>query len=287
MSRPQLAPGVEIVTAPGRPPAVRTPGGEFVRLNAPREAVAGLLDLLGGGPADRPAEPQAARLLDAFAEAGYLDAPPPWPPERADILVLGDDRLTAPLTGFLSAAGARPRPGTPKDVAALADARTSDAAAVVWCLDRPVPPGLWEDADRLPARGIAWARCHREGLQVWIEPIAASPGDVLSAHVAARRLAATPAHRELAAYWAGAAGASGGTVVSGPHPVTGPAAAATAAALLAADLADWAVGACDGRTKAPLPARRRLRRLDLRDLTVTDHCVLPVPRVAPITEHRA
>ncbi|MEU8203674.1 hypothetical protein [Streptosporangium sp. NPDC049046] len=281
MSRPQLAPGVEIVITSGQPPAVRAPDGEFLRLNASPEATAELLRLLGpataatGGSSDRPARQEVERLLGAFTDAGYLDAPPSWPADRADVLVLGDERLTSPLTEFLSAEGARPRPATPRDVTALAGASasaTSDVVAVVWCLDRPAPPGLWEDADRLPAQGIAWARCHREGWQAWIEPIAAAPGDVLAAHVAARRLAATPAHHELAAYWAGDS-------VGGPHPVTGTAAAATVAALVATDLARWARG-------ERLPDRRRLRKVDLRDLQATEHCVLPVPRVAPIGPRR-
>ncbi|MFC5744303.1 hypothetical protein [Actinomadura rugatobispora] len=301
MPRPRLAPGVDIVAAHGHPLAVRTPDGEFLRLNTSPEAAARLLELLGtpvndevpsngdGPQRARPEESEEVqRLLDAFAEAGYLDAPPSWPSHRSDVLVLGDERLTSPLVDFLSSAGACPRPATPQEVAALAGTpapggqrsrrRERGPAAVVWCLDRPVPPGLWEEADRLPERGIAWARCHREGRQVWIEPIAAAPGDVLSAHVAARRLAATPAHHELAAYWAGAA-------ANGGHPVTGPAQAAAIAALLAADLAAWAHGSTprEGRT----PPRRRLRRLDLRDLTTTEHCVLPVPRVAPISGRRA
>ncbi|GLW11512.1 hypothetical protein Misp01_66400 [Microtetraspora sp. NBRC 13810] len=279
MSRPQLAPGVDIVTVHGHAPAVRAPDGEFLRLNASPGATTELLELLGhaaaadGGGSDRaqPGEPrEVERLLGAFTEAGYLDAPPSWPPDRADVLVLGDERLTSPLTEFLSSAGARPRPATPRDIAVLADGRASDVAAVVWCLDRPAPPELWKDADRLPAHGIAWARCHREGWHAWVEPIAAAPGDVLAAHVAARRLAATPAHRELAAYWAGPA-------ATGPHPVTGAAAAATIAALVTTDLAAWAQGRASRGNR--LPARRRLRRVDLRDLKVTEHCVLPVPPV--------
>ncbi|MFD9947460.1 hypothetical protein ACFWYW_38510 [Nonomuraea sp. NPDC059023] len=283
MSRPQLAPGVEIVTVDGHPPAVRTSDGEFLRVNAPPEATAEMLSLLGpGGGSGHPARQETVRLLGAFTDAGYLAAPPSWPSDHAGVLVLGDERLTAPLTEFLTSEGARPRPAAPGDVAALADAsasgrQASDVAAVVWCLDRPVPPGLWKDADRLPAQGIAWARCHREGRQAWIEPIAAAPGDVLATHVAARRLAATPAHRELAAYWAG-------NVATGPHPVTGAAAAATIAALIATDLATWARRDSGGEH---LPDRRRLRRVDLRDLKVTEHCVLPVPRVAPIETHRA
>ncbi len=287
MPRPQLSPGVEIITVDGHPPAVRTPDGEFLRLNASPGATAGLLELLGhstavkggGSEQTQPSEPQEVeRLLGAFTEAGYLDASLSWPPDRADVLVLGDERLTSPLIEFLSSAGARPRPATPQDVAILADAKSSDVAAVVWCLDRPAPPGLWKDADRLPAQGIAWARCHREGWDAWIEPIAAAPGDVLAAHVAARRLAATPAHRELAAYWAGAA-------ATGPYPVTGDAAAATIAALVTTDLATWARDRASQENG--LPARRRLRRLDLRDLRVTEHSVLPVPLVAPTTVRRA
>ncbi|CAM5641666.1 hypothetical protein SCALM49S_04823 [Streptomyces californicus] len=34
--------------------------------------------------------------------------------------------------------------------------------------------------------------------------------------------------------------------------------------------------------RAGLPPRRRLRRIDLRDLTVTEHPALPVPDVAPL-----
>ncbi|ESQ02075.1 Hypothetical protein B590_28784 [Streptomyces sp. PVA_94-07] len=84
-------------------------------------------------------------------------------------------------------------------------------------------------------------------------------------------LAATSAHRQLAAYWAGHR-----TPDNGPHP--GEAAAALVAALLTADLLAWAVPG----PNSGLPARRRLRRVDLRDLTVTEHPVLPVPPVAPL-----
>ncbi|GAB2610543.1 hypothetical protein GCM10027168_49400 [Streptomyces capparidis] len=296
MTRPQLAPGVAIVAAPGAHPAVRTPDGEFLRINASPEGLARLLRRLDGAPdtadaaraagatdtmdavAADAADEEADRLLAAFRDAGYLSAPAPWPPARAEVLVLGDPRLTEPLTRHLAAAGARPRATAPEEVAALAEGAAAPPAAVAWCLDRPVPPGLWDAADRLPSRGIAWARCHREGPQAWIEPVAAREGDVLAAHVRARRLAATPAHRELAAYWEGPA-------ASGPHPQPFPAGAAVVAALLAAGLAAWAQdrpaapvpGGAD-----PLPAARKLRRVDLRDLTVTEHPVLPVPAVAPL-----
>ncbi|MGK5631628.1 hypothetical protein [Streptomyces sp. URMC 123] len=229
-----------------------------------------------------------------------------------EILVLGDPPLTAPLMSLLAAAGAQPRTAEPRAIAELArddETAAPTPMAVVWCLDRPVPPGLWDAADRLPALGIAWARCHREGEQVWIEPVAAGPGGVLAAHLRARRLAATPAHRELAAYWAMAAtdtgpAATGGTTgdtaggadrdASGDAPPPAPglpapsgddtAARSAAYAVIAGLLAGDLLRALDGGHRGPgaVPGDRRLRRVDLRDMTITEHPVLPVPAVAPL-----
>ncbi|MEU2268068.1 hypothetical protein ABZ568_16950 [Streptomyces olindensis] len=279
MSRSRLVPGVEVVAVPGRGLAVRTPEGEFfsVRTGSADENV--LLSRLAGVTTD-PGDGQLDRVMRAFEEAGYLAEEPPereWPAARRDIRIYGDRVLTEPLAAQLAALGARPRTteavpasgGSPVGVEDLLD---GDPCAVAWCLDGPVPDGLWDAADRLPEHGVAWLRCHREGRQAYVEPVAAAPGDVTSAHVRSRRLAATPAHRELAAYW------SGPRTSGAPVRLTPPA-ATLIAALLADDLARWATGAPD---TAGLPARRRLRRVDLRTLTVTEHPVLPVPEVAPI-----
>ncbi|GGV53425.1 hypothetical protein [Streptomyces griseoflavus] len=278
MSRSRLAPGVELVTVPGRGLAVRTPEGEFLGVRPGDADEEALLSLLAGG-GTAPADEELKRVLRAFEEAGYLtEGPhrPAWPAGRRDVRVLGDPVLTAPLCAHLAALGARPRTtpaappsdGSPTRIEDLLD---GDPGAVVWCLDGPVPDGLWDAADRLPEHGVAWLRCHREGRQAYVEPVAAAPGDVTSAHVRSRRLAATPAHRELAAYWSGprTSGAPAGLSVT---------AAALLAALLADDLGRWAT---DAPAPAGLPARRRLRRVDLRTLTVTEHPVLPVPPVAP------
>ncbi|MCX2968691.1 MULTISPECIES: hypothetical protein [Streptomyces] len=273
MTRSTLAPGVEVVAVPGGQLALRTADGDFLRIDTGAADVPDLLARLAGTPPGTPAEPAVAHLLAAFEAAGHLvPAPAPasgpdWPADRRPVLLLGDPALTEPLAACLTAAGAAPRPGTPADVA------TTRAAAVVWCLADPVPDGLWDEADALPDRGVAWLRCHREGHQLWLEPPAAAPGDVTAAHVRARRLAATAAHRELAAYW------SGHRTTGAPVPLTAPA-AACAAALLAADLAAWATGHL-GPLPGTLPAARRLRRLDLRTLSVSEHPVLPVPPVAP------
>ncbi|WP_338778513.1 hypothetical protein [Streptomyces sp. DG1A-41] len=272
MSRSQLASGVEVVAVPGRGLAVRTADGEFLSVRTGDADEGALLARLSGSAADEP-DAELDRLLGAFESAGYMADGPQrarWPVERRDIRLLGDAGLTEPLAELLRASGADPRPAAPDD---LADSPArEEPAAVVWCLDGPVPEGLWDVADRLPERGIAWLRCHREGWQGYVEPLAAAAGDVTSAHVRARRLAVTPAHRELAAYWSGPR-------TSGTPVHLTPPAAGVLAALLADDLARWATDAPD---TGGLPARRRLRCVDLRTLTVSEHPVLPVPDVAPM-----
>ncbi|MDN3266712.1 hypothetical protein [Streptomyces sp. MA15] len=278
MSRSRLVPGAEVVAVPGRGLAVRTPAGEFFSVRAGDVDEDALLSLLAGGTA-APLDEGLERVVRAFEEAGYLaegPSAPEWPAARRNVSILGDPVLTEPLAVHLAALGARPRTApavtaSGSSPAGVEDLLDGNPSAVVWCLDGPAPDGLWDAADRLPEHGVAWLRCHREGWQAYVEPVAAAPGDVTSAHVRSRRLAATPAHRELAAYWSGPRTA--GTPVRLPVP-----AAALLAALLADDLSRWATGAPD---TAGLPARRRLRRVDLRTLTVTEHAVLPVPDVAP------
>ncbi|WP_406245105.1 hypothetical protein [Streptomyces anulatus] len=299
MTRSRLAPGTGIVTVPGGAPVLRTSGGEFLRIDTGGVTGEDLVRRLTGegtpgeGASDEGAyAAELARLVEAFEAAGHALSTPPRPPLAGRIVhVLGEPVLTAPVARCAGAEGAEVHRITPDGVAELARAAPGDGAegrvAVVWCLDSPVPDGLWDTADRLPGRRIAWLRCHREGAHSWIEPLAAAPGDVTSRHIRLRRLAATAAHRELAAYWAGHR-----TPDTGPRPTE--ASAALIAALLTADLIAWAeaeaeaeagggegVGAGPSRA-AVVPVRRRLRRIDLRDLTLTEHPVLPVPDVAPL-----
>ncbi|MGV9499322.1 hypothetical protein ACWDQ0_13670 [Streptomyces sp. NPDC003642] len=277
MSRSRLVPGADVVAVPGRGLAVRTPEGEFLSVRTADADQDALLSLLTGATAP-PRDERLARLVRAFEEAGYLGEEPrtaPWPAARRDVRVVGDPVLTEPLAAQLTALGARPltAPAAPGGARlTVEDLLDGGPAAVVWCLDGPVPDGLWDAADRLPGHGVAWLRCHREGWQAYVEPVAAAPGDVTSAHVRSRRLAATPAHRELAAYWTGPR-TSGASVRLTPPAVT------LLTALLADDLTRWAT---DALAVSGLPARRRLRQVDLRSLTVTEHPVLPVPEVAPM-----
>ncbi|MEU6839985.1 hypothetical protein ABZ941_32590 [Streptomyces rubiginosohelvolus] len=301
MTRSRLAPGTGIVTVPGAAPVLRTSGGEFLRIDTGGVTAETLVRRLTGEetPGEDPQTAELARLVEAFEAGGHaVSVPPRAPLAGRTVHVLGDPVLTGPVARCAGAEGAEVRPITPDQVAELTRAapdrgRPEGRVAVVWCLDSPVPEGLWDAADRLPDRRIAWLRCHREGSHSWIEPLAAAPGDVTSRHVRLRRLAATPAHRELAAYWAGHR-----TPDTGPHPTE--ASAALIAALLTADLIAWAeaeagaagpygAGLPTGLStgfptglRTGLPARRRLRRVDLRDLTFTEHPVLPVPDVAPL-----
>ncbi|MFJ8233575.1 hypothetical protein ACIQ9E_27020 [Streptomyces sp. NPDC094448] len=302
MNTPRLKPGTALVAVPGRGLALRTPDGTFLRVDTADVPEEDLLRLFGGGPLATPEPPPAAgpvplpdaapatrtaptatepehtpasdRLLAAFEDAGYATRDPAPAGDRpltgTTLLLLGDPVLTRPVARLVRAAGAEPVPTAADDLPtrAVAGART----AVVWCLDRPVPPGLWDRADRLSRDGVLWARCHREGAEAWLEPPASGPYGTTSADIRLRRLAATPAHRELAAYWAGSR-----TPDNGPRHTE--ASAACTAALLVHDLV----------TRLRLGPDRTppvLRRIDLRDLTTTAHPVLPVPECAPLPAGR-
>ncbi|MFE0425302.1 hypothetical protein [Streptomyces sp. NPDC058953] len=277
MNTPRLTAGAALVTVPGRGLALRTPDGTFLRVDTGDVPPQALLRGLGAAPGPETpltgttAPPIADRLVAAFEDAGYATrAPEPAGPDTpltgTTVLLLGDPVLTRPVARLIRTAGAEPttvEPDRLTDRATEAGPRT----AVVWCLDGPVPPGLWDPADRLARDGALWARCHREGALVWVEPTARGPYGVTSADVRLRRLAATPAHRELAAYWAGSR-----TADTGPRhtEVT----AAYTAALLVHDL----LNAAGTGPEAVPPV---LRAVDLRDLSTTGHPVLPVPPCAP------
>ncbi|MFI1825775.1 hypothetical protein ACH41E_04885 [Streptomyces sp. NPDC020412] len=282
MNTPRLVPGAALVAVPGRGLALRTPDGAFLRVDTGEVPAAELLRLFDGGAAVDTGAPRAATgalkdLVRAFQDAGYATAHPPREPAAprpplagTTVLLLGDRVLTEPVARLAADAGARPEA---VDADRLTErARTAGPrSAVVWCLDRPVPPGLWDAADALARNGVAWLRCHREGAHAWVEPPALDADGVTSADVRLRRLAATPAHRELNAYWAAQHGGDG----AGHSAVT----AAYTAALLVGDLVD---GLGDRARRTTGPHRFLLRQLDLRDLALTTHPILPVPACTPM-----
>ncbi|GFN09002.1 hypothetical protein Smic_75580 [Streptomyces microflavus] len=173
MNRSRLAPGAGIVTVPGGLPVLRTAEGEFLRIDTGGTDPGELVARLTPGEGVHPDPAELVRLVTAFEEAGHAVTEPRRPPLTGrTVHLLGDPLLTEPLSRFAAAEGAEVHPATADDVAGLAGRRDT---AVVWCLDSPVPDGLWDTADRLPARHTAWLRCHREGAHTWIEPLASAP----------------------------------------------------------------------------------------------------------------
>ncbi|MFC5996327.1 hypothetical protein ACFQE5_19160 [Pseudonocardia hispaniensis] len=259
----RLRPGVALFDVPGQGSAIRGADGELRRVALPADRIAGLHRWWAGRGGAPPAE------LEAFAAAGHLGERLPWPLDRRRVLVLGGAQA---LIQALGAAGADPYPlDVPIDPVKIA---ALEPAAVCAVHDGPAP-AWWSTLDPILDDGIAWLRAGVEGRHLIIEPIAEDPGDVSHADVRARRLAAAgSAHPHLAAYWAAAA----------PEPLD-EAEWTLVAALLAAELRAWALGASPAVTGVLVPsvwpARRRLRVVDLDTAAIADHPVLPVPVSAP------
>ncbi|MFP5021949.1 hypothetical protein [Pseudonocardia phyllosphaerae] len=251
-----LRPGVALFEVPGRGNALRTASGRLVGVDLPGSAVAALdawfADPGGARPDGLDGE------IAAFAAAGHLRSTGPAPTVR--VAVLGTGPLADAVAAVLAGPGTVPAP-------------VSGADAVCAVGDGPAPEA-WTAHDDLPGRGVAWFRLSVEGRHGIIEPPAVVPGDAGHADVRARRLAAAgSAHPHLAAYWAATAGQAG----AGERELL--------AALLAADVRAWARGdthpAAGDLVPAALPARRRLRVVDLDTGAIADHPLLPVPEQAP------
>ncbi|ALE78107.1 hypothetical protein WY02_06300 [Pseudonocardia sp. AL041005-10] len=283
----RLRPGVSVFEVPGRGSALREVSGRLRGVELPRATVEALTRWFDG--ADPTPPPGLDPERGAFAAAGYLDDT--RPARTATVTVAGDgalaDAVAAALggptvrvlrgtAGELAAVPAHPdptRPATGVDATGGADASTTPTAVCV-VADGPAPAS-WTALDRLPDRGTAVFRLAVEGRHGILEPPAVHPGDAGHADVRARRLAAAGSgHPHLLAYWEAA-----------PAAPTGPGDHALLAALLAADVRAWAGGhdvpAVGDLVPSALPARRRLRVVDLDTAAIADHPLLPVPDSAP------
>jgi hypothetical protein len=263
-----LRPGVTVFDVPGRGPAVRAAGGTLHGIALPPERVEELRAWFAAPSAEPPDDLCAA--LAAFDAAGHLGPRPVWPAERRRVAVLASDAVLAEqLVAGLGAAGA-----LPEILPADADLPSLRPAAV--CAVRHGPaPASWSDLDVLPAEGVAWQRASVEGRHLLLEPVADGPDGVAHADVRARRLAAAGSgHTHLGAYWAAA---EPGPLDAGDR--------ALIVALVVADLRAWATDRRDpvpgALVTAAVPARYRLRVVDLDSGAVADHPVLPVPASAP------
>jgi len=268
----RLRPGVSVFEVPGQGTALREASGRLRGVDLPRPTVEALTRWLDGTDPEPPAGLDPER--HAFAAAGYLaDAPAP---RRVTVTVVGDGALADAVAAALTGPGTDVRRAGPDTVLATPGdtvlATPGDAVCAV--TDGP-GPAAWTALDTLPGCGCAFFRLAVEGRHGILEPPAVHPGDAGHADVRARRLAAAGSgHPHLSAYWDTA-----------PATTTGPGDRALLAALLAADVRAWAAGhdvPADGDlVPAALPARRRLRVVDLDTAAIADHPLLPVPDSAP------
>ncbi|ALE83191.1 hypothetical protein XF36_08500 [Pseudonocardia sp. HH130629-09] len=281
----RLRPGVSVFEVPGRGSALREASGRLRGVDLPRDTVEALTRWFDG--VDPVPPPGLDPERGAFAAAGYLDETPP--PRTATVTVAGRGALADAVAAALAGPGMQVRR---RDLDSLAAALAGEAGtgaatgtgtgtptdtatgtgtdAVCAVADGPAPVA-WTELDILPARGTAWFRLAVEGRHGILEPPAVHPGDAGHADVRARRLAAAGSgHPHLLAYWDAA-----------PAAPTGPGDHALLAALLAADVHAWIAGhdtpATGDLVPAALPARRRLRVVDLDTAAIADHALLPVP----------
>lgn len=281
----RLRPGVSVFEVPGRGSALREASGRLRGVDLPRSTVEALTRWFDG--ADPVPPPGLDPERGAFAAAGYLDETPP--PRTATVTVAGRGALADAVAAALAGPGMQVRR---RDLDSLAAALAGDSGtdsgtdigtgigtgtgtdAVCAVADGPAP-AAWTALDTLPAHGTAWFRLAVEGRHGILEPPAVHPDDAGHADVRARRLAAAGSgHPHLLAYWDAA-----------PDAPTGPGDHALLAALLAADVRAWIAGhdtpATGDLVPAALPARRRLRVVDLDTAAIADHALLPVPDSAP------
>ncbi|MBN9756917.1 hypothetical protein Ae406Ps2_1745c [Pseudonocardia sp. Ae406_Ps2] len=275
----RLRPGVSVFEVPGRGSALREASGRLRGVDLPRDTVEALTRWFDG--VDPVPPPGLDPERGAFAAAGYLDETPA--PRTATVTVAGRGALADAVAAALAGPGMQVRRRDLDSLAAVlvgetgteTDTETGIGTDAVCAVADGPAPAAWTALDILPAHGTAWFRLAVEGRHGILEPPAVHPGDAGHADVRARRLAAAGSgHPHLLAYWDAA-----------PAAPTGPGDHALLAALLAADIRAWIAGhdtpATGDLVPAALPARRRLRVVDLDTAAIADHALLPVPDSAP------
>ncbi|PRA82460.1 hypothetical protein [Microbacterium sp. MYb66] len=226
--------------------------GRFALVDAPPTE---LLDALERGVDGRSSS--LDRLILEVQERESADSLRRWPEERRDVCLLGTDPLVGELERVLAAWGAQ------VTVADPASEPPEDAALVVAYAEDAPGRRRWSELDRLPGRGIAWLRVHREGEIVLIDPIALDPSDPTSVQVAARRVAASSAPASTEAWQ------QAGPLT--PGPVDGATRVLVLARLLHVILA-WAQGGAELDR-----LRTTLWKVVPASGSVSEHTVLPFP----------
>ncbi|WP_017627594.1 hypothetical protein [Nocardiopsis chromatogenes] len=197
--------GADALIGPDGTGAVRTSSGRFLRLQNPAPGLIGALtgtpDQGTGGTGGGESGAYAERLAAEMSAREADDAERRWPSARRDVALVGKgapvDALADALNGWGLSATHVP------DAAELRADRPWDL--VIAYADSPRERAGWDTLDRLPERGTAWLRAHREGGVCFVDPIAVSADDPTAEQVRRRRLAASPVPGELDAWQRGAA----------------------------------------------------------------------------------
>ena len=192
--------------------AIRTSGGVFLRLTGSPIPVPKLQALAGGHDIALDAAERASwsRVHAAITDRHEREAALPWPPPKRRILLICTEPALAQLAADLAQLGAEVCTVAAIDGQDNADHRNaqeinqalteSKPSLVIWLAEGLPPWRLWEDLDTLADRGVAWLRMHREGSQLWVDPISLDATDPSSAQVLKRRLAASGTAEELASW---------------------------------------------------------------------------------------
>ncbi|WP_052542854.1 hypothetical protein, partial [Cryobacterium roopkundense] len=192
--------------------AVRTSDGVFLRLTGSPIPVWQLHALAGGRDVALDAAGQASwqRVHSAVTTRHEHDAAPTWPTPKSRVLIVCTEPALAHLAADLAELGADVRS---LDVTGVYDSVDLGSvieitqaltefrpALVIWLAGGLPPRALWDNLDTLPFRGVAWLRVHREGSQLWVDPLSLDMTDPSSAQVMKRRLAASGTAEELASW---------------------------------------------------------------------------------------
>ncbi|MDJ0338725.1 hypothetical protein [Cryobacterium sp. PH31-O1] len=195
--------------------AVRTSGGVFLRLTGSPIPLLTLQALAGGHhiALDAAETVSWTRVQAEITDRHEREAAPVWPALKRRILVICTEPALGYLASDLTELGAEvctvdTTTGHDRvdgdSTRQINQALTAAEPALVLWLAQSLPPWqLWEHLDALAGRGVAWLRMHREGCQLWVDPISLDATDASSAQVLQRRLAASGTAKELASWLRG------------------------------------------------------------------------------------
>jgi len=260
--------------------ALRTSGGVFLRITGCPIPVPTLQALAGGRPVALDAVETAswACVQAEITDRHEREAAPVWPRAKGRILLVCTEPALAHLAADLTELGADVCTIDTTEIhdhADLGNARAinqalteSEPSLVIWLADGMPPWRLWDDLDELAGRGVAWLRMHREGSQLWVDPISLDATDPSSAQVLKRRLAASGTAEELASWL---------RVPTNSPPALSPLAGRLVGLRLLDMVQAWAFDAERLHTY-----RTHSWQVNTRSLQSSEHPVLAYPQPAPI-----